>query len=382
MARAPVVQEIEAPPEADRLDGFPHPRMTAQLFGHVAPQQAMAQAFAAGRVHHAWLIAGPRGIGKATLAYQIARYALARPEERGLGVAAAGGGGSPLAVAPLSVAGRQVRALSHPGLMLIRRPWEPKGKRLMASITVDEVRRLKSFLTHSAAPDTWRVVIVDQADELNINAANALLKSLEEPPARALFLLVSSEPGRLLTTIRSRCRRVQLEPLGPEDLRRAAEAAMATADEPPKLPADGEWARLMVAAQGSVRRLLALAETDGAKLNDKMRGLVGLLPKVDWSQIHSLSDELVGPGAEQRFEQFFTQLLDFVGRLVRARAVDREDSDDGRLAARLIPAHGLATWAELWETVHAKKAETLALNLDRKSLILETIARMQAAARG
>ena len=279
--------------------------------------------------------------------------------------------------------------MSHPGLMVIRRPWDHKAKRLMASITVDEVRRLKSFLTHSAAPDTWRVVIVDQADELNINAANALLKSLEEPPARALFLLVSSEPGRLLTTIRSRCRRLQLEPLGAADLRTAVGAAMAASEDKPAAIADDQWPRLALASQGSVRRLLALSAADGAKLNDRAVGLVAMLPKLDLPRLHALADELTGPGTDQRFEQFFALLMDLVGRLIRARAIGLDPdvggdaaSDEARQAARLIPPHGLATWAELWDAAHARKAETLALNLDRKSLILEIFTRMQAAAKG
>ena len=182
MARAPQLQEIEATPEADRLEGFPHPRETQRLAGHLAAQQAVRQAFAEGRVHHAWLLAGREGIGKATLGYRIARFVLARPEERAEGT---------LDVPPGSVAARQVTALSHPGLLVLRRPWDAKAKRHTTSIPVDEVRRLKSFLAHSAGPGAWRVVIVDQADELNTNAANALLKSLEEPPPNALFLLVS-----------------------------------------------------------------------------------------------------------------------------------------------------------------------------------------------
>ena len=376
MARAALVQAFEAAPEADRLDGFPHPRHTRALVGHGPAQRAVTEAFSATRMHHAWLLTGPEGIGKATLAYAIARYALARPGERGAG----------LAVPEGSIADRQVTALSHPGLLVIRRPWEPKTKRLMASITVDEVRRLKSFLTHSAAAETWRVIIVDQADELNINAANALLKSLEEPPARALFLLISSEPGRLLATIRSRCRRIALEPLPPPELRSAATAAIEAADDAPKMPTDDQWSTLASASQGSVRRLLVLTQTDGAKLHQKTRAVVEMLPKVDWPQVHSLADELVGPGSEQRFEQFFASLMDHIARLVRARAIGEggasATTDDARVAARVIPVHGLATWAELWETMHSRKAEALALNLDRKSLVLEFFAKLQAASRG
>ncbi len=372
MARAPILQEVEELPEPDRLEGFPHPRHTPDLFGHVEAEAAFAEAFDGGRIHHGWLICGREGIGKATLAYRMARYALAKPHERGHGAA-------PLDLAPDTTAARHVRALSHPGLLLIRRPWDPKNKRLLTVISVDEVRRIKSFLAHSTGDAAWRVVIVDQADELNGPAANALLKSLEEPPPRMIFLLVSSEPGRLLTTIRSRCRRIVLSPLAEPDLRRAVAAALDAAGKP--TIDEQRWPMLLESAHGSVRRLLALSQSDGLGIHAKLKALIGTLPRPDWTEVHALADQVTGSGAEQRFEQLFELLGDGLARLVRARAVGDGSAEDQRLAERLIPDHGLATWAELWETLLAKKAETVALNLDRKTLILETFARLQAASR-
>src|SRR5262249_2916967 len=164
MARTLTVPDIEPLPEADRLEGFPHPRQTKALFGHITAQQSLAEVFDRGRMHHAWLFSGREGIGKATLAYRLARYALASREDRDAE------GGS-LAIRPGSIAARQVTALSHPGLLLIRRPYDVKNKRFATAITVDEVRRIKSFLARTAEADAWRVMIVDQADELNTNAA-------------------------------------------------------------------------------------------------------------------------------------------------------------------------------------------------------------------
>ncbi len=373
MARAPVLQEIEEQPEADRLEGFAHPRNTARLFGHRDSEASFAAAFSAGRMHHGWLIAGREGIGKATLSYRMARFALAEPHERGRGE-------DPLDIEPGTIAARQVRALSHPGLMVIRRPWDTKLKRFLTVISVDEVRRIKSFLAHSAGASSWRVVIVDQADELNGPAANALLKSLEEPPARTVFLLVTSEPGRLLTTIKSRCRRLDLAALDETNLKLATEGAVTAAQAPPIDPK--QWPMLLECAQGSVRRLLALSRSEGLGIHAKVKGIIATLPKLDWPQVHALADEVTGAGAEQRFEQMFDLLVDSIARLVRIRAIGAGSADELRLAGRLITDHGLASWAELWETVVVKKAETLALNLDRKALILETFARMQAAARG
>jgi DNA polymerase-3 subunit delta' len=373
MARAPALQEIEILPEADRLEGFPHPRETGSLVGHRAVEEAIAADFTSGRTHHAWLLTGLEGIGKATLAYKIARFALAAPAERGLG-------SDPLGIDPASTAARQVRALSHPGLLVIRRPYDPKTKRFPQTIPVDEVRKLRSFLALAAAADSSRIIIVDQADELNINAANALLKSLEEPPPRALFLLISSEPGRLLATIRSRCRRLSLSPLRGPFLRSAASAALVAAgrDE----IAEDDWPGLEKLSGGSVRRLLWLAGADGVKLYARAERLVSGLPKLDWGEAHALADELTASGAEQRFETFFDILLGLLARLVRARALGSGEPADMALASRVIPSGGLATWAELWETVVREKAETLVLNLDRKALVLSTLARLEAASRG
>jgi DNA polymerase III subunit delta' len=369
MARAPAVQETEVLPEADRLGDFPHPRETRDLFGHEAAELTLAQAFAGGRMHHAWLLAGRAGIGKATLAYRVARHVLARPEERDAAATS-------LQVPANSSAARQIMALAHPGLLVLRRPYDLRLKRFATSIPVDEVRRLRSFLGLTAEAGGWRAVIVDSADELNVNAANALLKSLEEPPPRALFLLVSSQPSRLLPTIRSRCRRLDLAPLGRDSLRQAVEAAMRAADADP--PAAGHWPQLERLAEGSVRLALQLAN-GGVELYGRVAQIVARLPEVDWPSAHALADSLAGE--EQRFETFFGLLLDLLARLARQRATG-EGGAETELAVRLIPKGRLPAWAETWQAILRDKSDADELNLDRKALIVRSLARLEAAARG
>ncbi len=371
MARRPVAQEVEAPPEADRREPFPHPRMTARLFGHERAAAELAGGAADGRLHHGWLITGREGIGKATLAYQFAIWLLARPVDRHTDYA--------LAVGPDAPAARQVRAMSHSGVLTLRRTWDPKTKRFTSVVTVDEVRRLRNFLGHTMGGDGWRVVIVDPADDLNPAAANALLKSLEEPPPQTVFLLLAAEPGRLLPTIRSRCRLLALDPLPDPVLWSAVVAACSAAGVDP--PDEAARGRLAVLARGSAGRFLTLAASGGLATDDAVRRALQLLPKVDWPAAHAIAEEMAGAAGEARLEQFYELLLDLLARLVRARAGGPADAADSALAARVIPDGALATFADLWEIIGREKAEAQALNLDRKTLVLGTFARLEAAAR-
>jgi len=373
MARAPVSADVEALPEADRLDDFPHPRETRAIYGQDAAQSIFAEALASGRTHHAWLLAGPQGIGKATLAYQVARAALAQPDERDLF-------GQGLAIEPDSRTDRQVRALSHPSLFVLRRLYDPKTKRFPQITPIDEVRRLKNFLSLSSGDEGRRVVIVDSADELNLNAANALLKSLEEPPGRTIFLLITSAPGRLLATIRSRCRVIAMPPLQDADLKRAAAQALTSVEK--TVPEAHDWDKLTPLSGGSVGRALVLLGGGGLALQGRIDQILGGLPKLDLRAVHALSDEMQPLAQDRKFQLFMDLLQSALGRLISAAATGQGTESDVTIARRLIGPERLATFAELWETLAREKAETVALNLDRKSLILGTFARLEAASRG
>jgi DNA polymerase-3 subunit delta' len=374
MARAPAVAEIEETPESDRLDGFPHPRLTRALYGQERAERALIEAFSRGRMHHGWLITGLQGVGKATLAYRFAKYLLSDTAERDPFA-------DTLAVPEEAPAARQVGALAHPGLLVLRRPYDLKAKRLRTEITIEEARRLRGFLSLTADEGAWRVVVIDSADELNIPAANAVLKLLEEPPPRTVFLLLSSEPGRLLPTIRSRCRTLVLEPLGADALRRAVAQAVAASGEEvtAALPSGADWDEIASLAGGSVRRFLTLHAAGGLDLNRRILQLFSGLPKIDWGAVHTLGDELSGAAAEERFQLFYDLLLALLAALVRASAGGDGSTAIRALAGRVVPETRVVHWAALWDDISAGKATALALNLDRKSLILDTFARLAAA---
>jgi DNA polymerase III subunit delta' len=349
--------------EPDRLAGFSAPREVDSLFGHQAALQELAAALDSGRMHHAWLIVGPEGVGKATLAYRFARSVLADRES----------------VDRDHPVFRKVAALSHPNLLLIRRSWVEKSKRYSQWIGIDEVRRLRAFLGHSAGEGGWRVVIVDRADELNQNAANALLKALEEPPPQTLFLLISSAEGRLPVTIRSRTRTLRVTGLGKQDLERAMRAALARDGH----EADAKTlATALALSEGSVRRALELIASEGIDLYDDIASALAALPEIEGPRLHRQVERLAGVGGNERLDLYLSLLLGLVERLIRFTATAEGATRDERtLAGRLVSPGNLGYWAEAWEAISEAKAEAFALNLDRTLLVLETWFRLQAVAR-
>jgi DNA polymerase-3 subunit delta' len=246
-----------------------HPRETPDLFGHREAETALLTAYRSGRIPHAWLIGGPQGIGKATLAYRMARFVLAHRDPLAPSVQRA----ETLAVDPAHHVARQITAGAHGGLLTLERTLNEKGV-MRTFIIVDQTRETVSFFGSTAAVDGWRVCIVDTVDELNPNAANALLKILEEPPQRSLFLLVSHSPARALPTILSRCRKLPLRPLATDDVIRAAAKAANIAIDDPALAEAAE------AAEGSVVHALTLVGGDALKLHQKTAALLAALPEL------------------------------------------------------------------------------------------------------
>jgi hypothetical protein len=225
--------------DRDVAGDAPHPRETSAFFGHADAEAAMLDSYRGGRVPHAWLIGGVTGIGKATLAYRFARFALAHPDPTAGTVQAA----RSLALDADHPIARRVAAQGHPDLLVLERTLGDTGK-LRSVITVDQVRKTVPFFGSTAGEGGWRIVIVDTVDELNAEGENALLKLLEEPPVKSMLLLVTHRPGHVRATLRSRCRRLSLRPLGADDVARAAAAALGTTDAQLRVAARGRgWKR-------------------------------------------------------------------------------------------------------------------------------------------
>ncbi len=368
--RAAQVPEAESLPEPDKLDGAPHPRDTTELIGHADQEAAFLEAASDGKLHHAWLLTGPRGVGKATFAWRAARFLRALPAPGDMLADAVPTG---LAMGADHPVARRISALSDPGVFLLRRGWDHKLKRLKTVITVDEARRLTPFFGMALADGGYRVVIVDSADELNPNAANALLKLLEEPPARCVLLLISHRPARLLPTIRSRCRTLRFDPLAPDDLT----AALAVTGH----EADPSLAEL---SAGSVGEAIRLAKDDGAALFANLITLLDSAPKMDRGRARAVADACLGRGAEARYD-LTLRLIDLaLARLARAGvgiALPEAAPNEGPVLARLSPTPAAArTWAELAETLAERARHGRAVNLDPAVLVLDLLLAMNATA--
>ncbi len=348
-------------PEPDRRDGLPHPRHTRRLYGQEGAARTFLEAWQAERLHHAWLLTGAEGVGKATLAWQLARQLLAHDSP-------------PAELAPLPPehpVARRIAALSEPRLFLLRRPWDSERKRLRAEIPVDEVRRLRDFLALSATDGGRRVVIIDAADELNRNAANALLKLLEEPPKGTVMFLVSHQPARLLPTIRSRCRTLPLRPLPAGALAQALQEAGVT------IP-DGAADAVAALSGGSVGAAGSLIAGGGLDLYRDLVALLSGWPQLDRGRLSALCASVAGMQGGERFDLLLALLLTLMHRAALTGAgrppAAEAAPDEAAVLARLAPdpATGRA-WAALAARSAARARHGRSVNLDPALLLLDIL---------
>ena len=359
--------------DMDTMDDIPLARENAYFTGHDAAESTFLDAWSSGRLAHAWLICGPRGIGKATLAYRMARYALSQGHDEKAGPSLFA---DPEPDVPaLQMSGehpvfKRIAALGHGDSRAVERPWaDSKKNKRKTIIPVNEIRKIGGLLRLTPAEGGWRVVVIDAADEMNRHAANALLKVLEEPPRQALLFLVSHNPARLLPTIRSRCRRLNLTPLPP-----ATVSTLLMRYRPDLFLAEAE--PLAVLADGSVGRAIELAESGGLDLFRKLIGVLGTLPKLDISLAHALGD------AAQKGESFRTVADLMIWWLARMVSVEARDDwahtieiipGEHAIADKLKAAAGLDQWVEVWEKVVRLFERADAVHLDKKRTVLNAL---------
>jgi DNA polymerase-3 subunit delta' len=338
-------REVQDAGEPDGFEGAPHPREQFAFFGHREGEEAFLEGLRSGRLHHAWLIGGPQGIGKATLAYRVARAILDPVKSRDPGLRS-------LDLSPESTASRQVAALSHPNLAVLRRAPATDKKAASSTIPVEAVRRVLAMFGSTAADGGYRICIVDSAEDLTVSSANALLKVIEEPPPRSLFLIISHAPQRVLPTIRSRCRRLLLRPLEDRDIRSVIASLEGAWDGIPRDVVD----QALTYGEGSVRRTLELMDADKVSFIGQVTRLLEGLPRADTREIHVLAEALSRRDAEDSYDL----ALDTVQRWVSGRLQEQA----GLGASRLAPL------VEVCEKIARSAREIDVFNLDRRPFVL------------
>ncbi|MEO0635527.1 MAG: DNA polymerase III subunit delta' [Pseudomonadota bacterium] len=316
------------------------------LVGHERAMSAFEEATRSGKLHHGWLITGPEGIGKATLAYRMARYLIA------------GAGGRILDHTLSDATGRKIAGEAHPNLLVLERAMDATGKRRKTELTVDVIRKLNAFFGTTAGEGGWRVAIVDSANEMNASAANALLKNLEEPPDQTILILVSHRPGRLLPTIRSRCRVLPLKPLASEQVQDIL------AQLPDLMASPEERVAAAGLAAGAPGRAVALLEAAGLDLVTTLKALLAQ-PTPDWAAIHALASSFQSREAESQFQIMISTWRDETAAAVR-HAVS---------SGQIARANELANYSE---SFNARLDEALGLNLDKRQFILDAFDRWHA----
>ncbi|QLF70476.1 DNA polymerase III subunit delta' [Peteryoungia desertarenae] len=328
------------------LEGAIAPALNRKLFGHDEAEAFLARSYQSGKGHHALLIEGPEGVGKATLAFRFANHVLRHPDPSS----------APLTISdpdPDHPVTRQIASGASHNLLHLSRPVDEKSGRIKQAITVDEVRRAGHFFSQTSGTGNWRIVIIDPADDLNRNAANAILKILEEPPKRAMFLVLSHAPGKLLPTIRSRCLPLRLHQLGND--------AMVKALLQLGLSVQGDAGEGVLGfAKGSVSRALKLVNYGGADILAAFDEMLAAHGSGQRRMMFKIADALSAKDSDVAFGFFAEHLGDHLAVLARSRAIEGDLGSAER-------------YARLTSEINEKLRIANAYNLDRKQTVLEIL---------
>jgi len=348
------------------------PRENSYLQGHENEEEIFINAFHSNRLANSWIICGPKGIGKATLAYRIARYILSETNISGKSLFDLNKSHKEsMQIDETDLVFTKIASSSHPDLKVIEPPWtDIHKKKKKKSISVDDIRTLKSFLRLTSAQGGWKVVIIDTADDMTRNAENALLKIIEEPPNKSLIILVSNLIGKLLPTTRSRCQKLVLQELDQETITKLL------LKYKPNISED-DLISVSLIAQGSIGRAIEFINTDGMVILNNLFKALSTFPDLKLNLVNSIAENI---STNEEYKNFYEILIWWLGRIIASNASSSLSElspevvpGEKAIAYRICSASSIDRLLELWEKVNSMFATSEALNIDKKRTIINAL---------
>ena len=373
-----MVEQTE-PLLSDQMPGALHPVATPRFFGHDLALQTLEESFGSGRFHHGWIFSGVQGVGKATLAYHLARVLLA---DEGLSRLRAGDGLLDLSQnLKESKTGRLVAQFAHPDMRVLRRAYDPRGKKFFTTIRIDDMRALRDMLHTTSSMGGHRVVIIDRAEDMNEASGNALLKVLEEPPSKTVFFLITNSLGLIPITIRSRCQILKFHGLAEEPFAQALRQQFEVQElaVPPALDSGDLWHL----TDGSVRAGFELVMGQGLKFYQLLIKLLDGLPVLDGRLLEQFVEGVLKDKSGGDYQSAKQIKLDLLYRLIKGRAAQMPlSAAEQRLADKLIDVQALDQWFEVWDTLNQKSLDVDTYNLDKKTHLMSSFFNLRELVRG
>lgn len=373
------MSDADTIPLSDCASGALHPVSSGLYFSHQKNVQILEQSLASGRFHHGWIFSGPLGVGKATLAYHLARILLAD----GLDKSSAGSdGGEDLAGGSADLlarseqiktkkTGRLIGQFAHPDMRVLRVNYDQKTKKYFRFIRIDEMRALKEMLQTTPSMGVHRVAIIDKAEDMNEASSNALLKVLEEPPAHTTFILITNSLGQIPVTIRSRCRMLKFNGLELDEFKLAVSQQFELQGK--ALPGEVDWHDLMHLSGGSVRIGFELIIGNGLKFYQALFKIFEKLPNLDQRNLDYFVDGVLKDKSGQDYEGGVQLISDLIYRLIKGKVAEYPLSAGEKiLSQKLVRGQSIEQWLGLWDTLSKRSLDVDDLNLDKKTYLLQS----------
>lgn len=335
------------------------PHNNSFLLGHEEQEKVFLDAFLSGKMHHAWILHGPEGIGKTTFAYKIARFLISNIGEQDGGFL-----NEPVTSLDLSETHPTFKLVSSkacPDLLVVEREFDEKKGKYKKEIIVEDTRKINEFMHKTSSGGNYRVVIVDGADKMNRNSQNAILKILEEPPAKTIIILTANNIGSFLPTIKSRCRSLKLEPLSQENISELLSRFCETIT-------DEEKSKISLLCEGSIGKAMQIYDQDGLQVYEDLLAL--LSKNIDSKQLHKFCEEYGNSKNDEQYQILTTMLKNFLSKKIISIAKNKPMIDVLGIESVILDDYTAEKLIKAKESIEKLISDAEISNLDRSKILL------------